>query len=376
MADYLDSFKAIELNLSICHKYGLAGEDIGKHTELITELFFKRLDFSALVPKIKEIFKFDDAKAKKMAADVVGIRLLVVDDWFGHQASAYLQTLGVAPSAYQKIIEDQIAAVKLEKEEDRKDALEARTEKEALAKEAAAPVAAAETEEAIPEDFKINWDEEAKDNVDNFRQGLADILAYGVDTDEYNQMLVALLTERGQAYQGELERAVLGNEEKLTTAAFSLDGKPAAPTIANWLKYFIKEKGSAMFDNIVLTNFLTNSANARGLIQSEKDILKKLLILYRNVKFFPQSMPNDSGEGWEIIPSVSGAPGLEKARTVKAPVTNDVAIKPRRVVEAEAAKSVEDGKKMEELKVIAARYPEKSLQRKAVESEIKKVSKK
>jgi hypothetical protein len=371
---YLNSMKALELNLLICKKHGLSGDDIGKHTDLITSLFFKELSLKDLIEKIKQVFNFNDIKAKELAVDIAGIRLLVIDNWFNGEVSAYLKNLGVPAANYQKIVEEQKAAVEKEKEEDEKDTAEERAEKERLAKEELLPAPTPEPE--VPENYKINWDEEAKGCLENFREGLVAILSFGDDMTEYNQIVVALLVARGQQFQGELEKALLSNNETITSALFSVDGKPAAPSIANWIKYFIKEKGSGIFNNIILTDFLVKSANAKILNEEEKGAVKKLLQLYRNLKFFPESMPNQTGEGWEIIPSAAGSAELEKARTVKTPVTNDTETETQRLIDREAARAIEVGPKLTELKAMAAAYPANSLQRKAIEDEINKINKK
>jgi hypothetical protein len=52
----------------------------------------------------------------------------------------------------------------------------------------------------------------------------------------------------------------------------------------------------------VLSDFLGTSENAKILDDKEKELVRKVLMCYRNVKFFPESMPSDNGEGWEMIP--------------------------------------------------------------------------
>jgi hypothetical protein len=377
--DYLDSVAGIDLNLRICDQNGLAGNDILRNTDLVVDLFFKELALKDLVAKIEEVFKYNDFKAKKLAADIAGIRLLVVDDvWFKGEVLAYLKSLGAPLADYQKIVEEQKAAVKKDKEEDAAEEAERRAKKAeieaALSGKEETPVKK-EEELKIPEDFKINWEEEAKNCLDNFREGLADFLSFDNYSDEYNQVLISLLVEKERQFQNELEKAILNNNEILTSASFSVDGKPVMPTISNWLKYFIKEKGSSLFDNIILTNFLTDSQNCRVLSEEEKKTVKRLLLLYRNFKFFPDSMPNQTGEGWEIIPSEGEVSGSGKARTVSTPQTGDFFAKAKAAA-AGSAISEEDRKKIDDLKKMALNYKTGSLERMAVDEEIKKIESK
>jgi hypothetical protein len=91
-------------------------------------------------------------------------------------------------------------------------------------------------------------------------------------------------------------------KKKLLPPPLDWAKKAAEETIGNWLKDFIEQKGSGIFNNIVLGDFLLKSVNAKKLNKNEKELVKKLLIFYRNLKFFPESMPNDAIENWQIIP--------------------------------------------------------------------------
>jgi len=126
-------------------------------------------------------------------------------------------------------------------------------------------------------------------------------------------------------------------------------------TVANWIKYFIATKGSDAFDNISLSSFLVQSPNAKVLNEKEKTRLRKLLTLYRNLKFFPDSMPNKTGDGWEIIPTQ---------------IADDVQRETKVVKEKEVSESE---KKVQDLRLVLAKYPEGSLARRAVEEEIKRL---
>lgn len=368
--DYFSSYKGIELNLLICQRNNLTGEAVGLNTDLIVKLFFKEIEFSNLILNIKEIFKFDEAKAKKLATDIIGIRFLVVDKFFGGQASDFLKKIGASAGDYQKINEEQIVAVKKEKDEDNADIAKEKAEKEKLLKEevVTAPI------EASMEDvkFKPDWVKEKAEVVDVFKNDLAGILLFTKPEEDFNDVLVYLLLENGEELSSVLERNLFGNNEKLTEEQFSFEGRLTQPTISNWLNYFIKEKGTGKFDNIVLTDFLVKSDNVKKLSEEEKGAVKKLLLLYRNLKFFPDSMPNQTGEGWEIIPSTGEVSESTKARTVSVPQTDDFSAKAKAAATSGVI-SEEDKKKIDELKQILSRYQPESLERKAVEEEIKKL---
>ncbi|MBU0647033.1 hypothetical protein KKC67_00595 [Patescibacteria group bacterium] len=156
-------------------------------------------------------------------------------------------------------------------------------------------------------------------------------------------------------FKKELENALYINQEKLTHKEFIFDGKPHSPSIGNWLKDFIKKNGSQMFNNLVLAEYLINSDNAKKLETKEKELLKKLLLLYRNIKFFPESMPTDTGEGWEIIPIDE-----VEEKEIKSEINEN---------SAQIAKKNE----VDDLIKKAIQYPVSSLERKAIEEELDKL---
>jgi hypothetical protein len=376
---FADSVVGIDLNLQICKQNGLIGDDILRNTELVADLFFKELSFKDLVSKIKEVFRFDDFRVKKLAADIVGIRLLVVDqEWFNGGASAFLNSLDVPPDNYQKIVVSQKAALQKEKEEDAIEEAERKAEKEAAVDSNAAEAVPVNEKSVEIGDFKINWDLEREEILKTFKNGLADIISAGANEEELNDVLAYLLADRGEPFRAELEKILLNNNEVLTFSKFMIDGRQTSPVISAWLKNFISEFGSANFDNLTLTKFITNSPNAKMLDEEGKKSVRRLLFLYRNIKFFPQSMPNTTGEGWQILPL--DIPEDEKLSQVKEKIDNR--IKEDRVEAAnlpsreEIKKNEEADKNIADLRQAAGKYPENSLQRKAVEAEIEKIEKK
>lgn len=380
--DFFESFTGSEFNLLICTRNGLFDDDISLNTDIVADLFFKDLAIKDLLARVKKDFNFDDIKAKKLTADIVGIRLLVVDDvWFKGEASAYLKSLGVSAENYQKIIDDQKTSLRQEKEEEVIEEAERQKEKaerEAAQNEAEKPVPDIFEPIEINNDFKIDWSVEKEEMLKIFRNGLADILSADIPQEEFNDVLVYLLLDQGEPFRAELEKNLLANNEVLTFANFVSGGRQVSGVISAWLKNFISEVGSINFDNLALTKFLTSSVNAKILNQEEKNIVKRLLQLYRNIKFFPESMPNDTGEGWQIL----SFEAEDNNKLVQAKVK--IESLPRQVAEsakaikpaAEVQKDKETASQLEQLKGIAEKYPPKSLSRKAVEEEINKLSKK
>ncbi len=119
--------------------------------------------------------------------------------------------------------------------------------------------------------------------------------------DEILEILLQDFKDNNFTFKSDLEKALYDNEEKFIGRQLMADGKLSL-TIGNWLLDFVNQKGSDYFDNVILSDYLANSVNARQLDNNDKKLLAKILVLYRNLKFFPKSLENLPPEKWGIIP--------------------------------------------------------------------------
>jgi hypothetical protein len=174
-------------------------------------------------------------------------------------------------------------------------------------------------------------------------------------------------------YSDNLSRVLYLNQESV-----------AHLTIADWLKDFISQKGSSMFNDIVLTDYITNSPNCQKLTADERRLVWKLLMLYRNLKFFPESMPNDTGEGWEIIPIDDevrdfdrgglGVPKTEEEKNIEVMQAEGQAYSADSLEKKMIEEEINAEKRIEGLKIMAKRYPEGSLEWRAIMDEVRKLT--
>ncbi|MFA5131469.1 MAG: hypothetical protein WC467_03515 [Patescibacteria group bacterium] len=221
-----------------------------------------------------------------------------------------------------------------------------------------------ELEEAIALHEKtVDPKEEKIYALDLFSNNLVELLS--VDSPEatatLNGGLIYLLNNDG-GFKNEALRVLLASEELLSANHLSLDDREVAPSVSNWLKDFIKINGSEIFDELVLAQYLSTSHNAKNLNKIEKELLRKLLQLYRNLAFFPESMAKRAVEEWQIIPA-------EKA--VGPRVVQDALTEPRAVETPPQILSP-----LEELKADLVNYTPGSLEYKAVAQEIERLKKK
>lgn len=103
-------------------------------------------------------------------------------------------------------------------------------------------------------------------------------------------------------FKEELLRIILQNKEQLTSQTFKLEGKVTSGTIENWIKDFTIKNPTNVLDNIALSGYMVASPNISLLDNKEKKLVNNLLLLYRNLKGFPQFFANIPIEQWQIFP--------------------------------------------------------------------------
>lgn len=189
---------------------------------------------------------------------------------------------------------------------------------------------------------------------------------------------------RDGSFQGEIVKALLANQQEITSKRLKIGEKEGAPTIANWLEDFFEENGVEDFNDLVLIQYLNHGANVKGLSTEDKEKVKNLLRAYRNLSFFPDSLAKIPIENWQLIPEPTekGLPLREEKKTLtaKGPVAAKTQV-PKEQLGAEK-KSQPEAKKMTaterqlaELAQALDNYPVNSLERKAIEQEIKRLQK-
>ncbi|MBU2474670.1 hypothetical protein KKA20_01795, partial [Patescibacteria group bacterium] len=274
-------------------RYNITIDDLG---ELLDQITLADFNFNDLEKIIKIKLNFEDEIVKWTTLDYLGMIFLPIDRYLNNiDVKQEIKNRGGYLEKYQEYVDDFIEEI-----EDEKFKL---------------------LDQLIKKHEElVNPEEEKNATIYLFQNHLADILKEGSRgaVVNLNGGLVYLLFNK-EGFKEEINKILLSSQEKLTHKEFVLDAKAHSPTVANWLKDFIKQRGSGMFDNVALADFVINSKNAKNLDEQEKKLVQKLLQLYRNLKFFPESMPTDTGEGWEIIPIDKEVETMQKARSVELP---------------------------------------------------------
>ncbi len=224
-----------------------------------------------------------------------------------------------------------------------------------------------------------------EDNIELFREYIGGLLLSVDNTllKDLNDDLADLFIAQ-PFFKIDIEKALYQNIEIISDKKFILDNREQSASIKNWLNYFIKGNGSGQFDNVLLTKFIAESENTKLLNEEEKKKVTKLLKVYRNIKFFPQSMEGVPPEKWEIIPTekkeevnrATQIPHDKKSgreallEELKGNIDDYAEGSLERDILAEES---EKDREYHKLLLLAKKYPEGSLERRAVEEEMGRI---
>jgi hypothetical protein len=176
-----------------------------------------------------------------------------------------------------------------------------------------------------------------------------------------------------------LRNILVKNKAKITPSGLSLGSEKASGTAENWFRDYHSNLGTGVADKLKFEQYFIASPNIKALTQEEKTKIKSFFQFYERLKLssktpqgFEEEMlvvVNDELKIWkdgraeDIDPEAKKAvEELRKGGFLDGGKTPDTA--------ADAAGS---DAKLAELEKIAAEYPAGSLERKAVEEEIRKL---
>ncbi len=232
------------------------------------------------------------------------------------------------------------------------------------------------------ENYKDKFDikEESDYILDIFSNDVIEMLttnSFSASTS-LNVGIIYLLME-DETFKDKALRSLFVNSERLGMSNILIDEKKVEPTIANWLKDFIKINGSGTFNDIVLIDYINNSINAKMLSSDNKNTLANILRFYRNLSFFPDSLENIDIAKWKIFPFSD--PDNENEKKANLDEERKRTIKNIDILEEERGfnppHSAEERESEEVLRLrrMLDSYAPSSLERKAINEEIRKIKK-
>lgn len=379
----LTADKAADLSVLLIEKYDLDGIQSSAMVELVEAVYLKELRLAELYNQVKAVFNFDDTKLRQFICDLAGYKFLAISDWLGEDVANYIRSLGANASDYLAEVEElrKLAATELAADTmlwqadpepapipddgepmnvypDDPDYLRA------ISEETTDLDASAGTESAISPELAL---EQFKDLLSS---NLLVLLASSdqLFISEFNYRLINLLVDHPD-FKDALISVLLTNSLQIGTETIVIDGRQILPSIGAWINYFINQKGSIMFDAVTLSDFLINSASAKFLASTDKDLLSRLLWLYRNLKFFPDSLVGDNPNTWEILTYLDD-PDYRVFEAESVPLLAES----RPVANNQATVASPVNTKLSSLQTLAKQYPDNSLERLAIDEEIKRLS--
>lgn len=310
----LSDFQRI-LSFELGDQYKLEGNQLSICNEIVTQVYLGVHPLNSLVDSLRRKINLDEKTAKELACDLLGKKILAARDYFvslGQDPQAIMKNYGGNENAYTEDIALLKKAVEEEKEGTyNHDDYLYRHDVSMVKKEISKEITGEDLEDEIG---TLTTEEQASALKNFFENNL--LLALTPDAaetlSEINDSLLLVFSEN-KLVQQEIER-LLTNNKALIGSKLLIDENKAIPqTVANWLKDFYKVVGTKGFDSLSVTHYFIQSPNAKILSENDQQLLRRFLTLYNNIKNFPNIFNELPLDQWHIIPHVSEV-GTPKVR--------------------------------------------------------------
>lgn len=412
----LSDFQRI-ISFEIGKIYNLSGSKISLINNLVYNIYFGEEKIYNLLPTIQHITGVDGETAKKVTADIIGKKLLIAKSFFsekGEDIVSSLQVLGSNESIYSKDVE--IAQQALKEEEnstyDHYIYLYRNQAEKSVIKKMDSSEDNSESEPNLEDRFLA---------LKGFFENNL-LLTLAADTsptlEEINESLILVLGDKPELNL-EIEKIIEENKAIIGAQIVLAENQQVPPTVSNWIKDFNKINGTRNFDALEIAHYFIESKNARALSEKDRLMLRRLLLLYRNIKYFHEIFSNQPVEQWTIIPTVRPEQEIKfleteliipkqnstqksttpviKPQPVITPIKTKTIIKPSNlkpvskpvtpIVKNEAKMATTNNPTITKIKAISEKpsdellalknmllqYPPNSLERQAIEDEIRKL---
>ena len=171
----------------------------------------------------------------------------------------------------------------------------------------------------------------------------------------------------------DIRNILIKNQARITKTNLLMDNKNAAGTVENWLRDYHVNLGLEPVDQLKFEEYFIGSPNIKRAAAAEKEKIKSLFKFYERLK-----LSSNSPKGFEekVLMEINGKlqvwndGRLEDFDPAEVKAVED--LKARGFFKENEAEKVEN-EQLLELKTLAPNYPPGSLERKAVEEEIKKM---
>lgn len=341
LAFYLKSPIAAEINAGIAAEHELTVGQLARMTELISSVYDKKMPPANLPEALKNSLEIEQKKAQKIAKEIAGKRLLVVDELaFGGQIAKLLQDWGGQGTDYEKLIEEYKDQVERDKQKAEDEKLNQEYEQMMVEKQEQAEEAVEDVGEKLTDALLSNPEKEKKQLKDSMKSDLL----YLLTTDDYklkaelNYRIAFLVAADDEGkFVRDLTDELYKNKEILTETKVQMKDEKLPGTIGNWLKDYVAYVGlEETVSSIKKAQYFTEAPNAKKLKQEEKNKLDNLLDffvnlqkVYTNISKYDlsevQILPISEAERAKFIAEIEQAEQKKITKTSKVKKTTDQA---------------------------------------------------
>jgi len=202
-------------------------------------------------------------------------------------------------------------------------------------------------------------DEDIIDLVKNYFAWQFRLPDYDIMEKLSTKLLNILALEDRDKFKAGLKREILNNKETITS-------RTEIKTVADWLKNYISKLGLGIADNLKRTQYLVDLTKIKGLDEHYIKRLKTLFNFYESLKLSSLTPLGFDEE----IPMVIDEKLFIFRRGVLEPVGE---VKIRQTTASASAANKNENQELGALKQMVSQYPAGSLERRAVEEEIRKL---
>lgn len=182
---------------------------------------------------------------------------------------------------------------------------------------------------------------------------------------------INILDER-DIFKKKLRDALLNNQEKITKKRLIINNQEKDSTIANWFYDYNKTLGTGRASTLARTQYLTNGENIKKLSEDEKERVKLLFNIYERLKLSSQTLEGleeDIPVDEENLKGVVREGIFEPLPKMTAEQELFWQLAEETIKERETREN-----SLRQLRSDLNQYPPNSLERKAIEEEIRKMN--
>lgn len=236
--------------------------------------------------------------------------------------------------------------------------------------------------------YVIIFDLEEKEIINLIRENFSFVLdhpEYDLERKMNYKIRGIMGLEKRDIFKKEIKQALLKCNAILGKNKILINGEKHTATVGNWLKDYYIKVGIEKVDVLKLNEYLVNSGNIKLLSPEERIKLKKLLDFFESMKILSTQSPMASESFVAILPNGEISLMSDKKMEVTPPNISKLYDEVKNITNQDeqhfdnrgnaAGAEIKSGQEtqLEQLKKLLAQYPAGSLERKAIEEEMRKL---